>query len=506
MPPKTKDARGRKTGNSAAAAKAPNAAARTSATRAASATKAVAAKSATAKASVARATKGRVAAKPTRAVEPPTTSRAAARSAAQPASLKRTSAAQPAARGSKAIAASARAKAGATKAGATKAGATKAGATKAGATKAGATKSTARSRPATAAARPVASKQAAKPATARAKASPNPTRQAATTAAVSTERKAKMPTKKNVADATPADMKTTKAATPMKPAAAPGKAAAGKSSATRHAAAAFVAARKKMSSAAMPTPAPETIDAVKGVVQLADKSTSKTVDDHATPAPDAPAVAAEAPVQPHRPGLPPRPAALAPKPVKPGAKAPAFKTNEFIVYPAHGVGEIIAVESQEVAGYKLELFVISFIKDKMILKVPLPKAASVGMRKLADPVVMKRALDTLTGRARVKRTMWSRRAQEYEAKINSGDLVAIAEVVRDLYRSDAQPEQSYSERQLYEAALDRMARELAAVQKLTDTEALKVIDTQLQKGPRRTKGDEAESEETEEDGGIVEAA
>ena len=151
---------------------------------------------------------------------------------------------------------------------------------------------------------------------------------------------------------------------------------------------------------------------------------------------------------------------------------------------------------------------MSFIKDKMILKVPLPKAASVGMRKLADTAIMKRALDTLTGRARVKRTMWSRRAQEYEAKINSGDLVAIAEVVRDLYRSDAQPEQSYSERQLYEAALDRMARELSVVQKLTDTEALKVIDTQLQKGPRRTKGDEAEADEAEEteEGGIGEAA
>ena len=175
------------------------------------------------------------------------------------------------------------------------------------------------------------------------------------------------------------------------------------------------------------------------------------------------------------------------------AKGQAFKTHEFIVYPAHGVGQIVAVEEQVVAGYKLELFVISFSKDKMILKVPLPKVSSVGMRKLAEPPVVKRALDTLTGRARVKRTMWSRRAQEYEAKINSGDLVAIAEVVRDLYRSDAQPEQSYSERQLYEAALDRIARELAVVEKLTDSEALKLIDGQLQKGPRRGKPDEADS-------------
>jgi CarD family transcriptional regulator len=153
--------------------------------------------------------------------------------------------------------------------------------------------------------------------------------------------------------------------------------------------------------------------------------------------------------------------------------------------------------------------VISFIKDKMILKVPTPKVTSVGMRKLAEAPIVKRALDTLTGRARVKRTMWSRRAQEYEAKINSGDLVAIAEVVRDLYRSDAQPEQSYSERQLYEAALDRIAREIAVVQKLTDQEALKLIDEQLQKGPRRVKVEETDAgeEDTEEDtDGIVEAA
>ncbi len=135
-----------------------------------------------------------------------------------------------------------------------------------------------------------------------------------------------------------------------------------------------------------------------------------------------------------------------------------FKTNEFIVYPAHGVGQIVAIEEQEVAGAKLELFVINFIKDKMTLRVPTAKIVSVGMRKLAEGPLVKRALETLKGRARIKRTMWSRRAQEYEAKINSGDIVAIAEVVRDLYRSETQPEQSYSERQLYEAALDRLSR------------------------------------------------
>ena len=156
-----------------------------------------------------------------------------------------------------------------------------------------------------------------------------------------------------------------------------------------------------------------------------------------------------------------------------------FKTNEFIVYPAHGVGQIVSIEEQEVAGVRLELFVINFVKDKMTLRVPTSKIASVGMRKLAETPMVKRALETLKGRARIKRTMWSRRAQEYEAKINSGDIVAIAEVVRDLYRSESQPEQSYSERQLYEAALDRLSREVAAVQRLTETEAIKEIEAAL---------------------------
>ncbi|BCB17874.1 hypothetical protein OCUBac02_07680 [Bosea sp. ANAM02] len=171
-----------------------------------------------------------------------------------------------------------------------------------------------------------------------------------------------------------------------------------------------------------------------------------------------------------------------------------FKTGEYVVYPSHGVGQITAIEEQEVAGFKLELFVVSFAKDKMTLRVPTAKAASVGLRKLADGDAVAKALTTLTGRARIKRTMWSRRAQEYEAKINSGDLVAIAEVVRDLYRSEAQPEQSYSERQLYEAALDRMTREIAVVDDITETEALKKIEAQLAKSPRRAGKAEAEAE------------
>jgi CarD family transcriptional regulator len=178
-----------------------------------------------------------------------------------------------------------------------------------------------------------------------------------------------------------------------------------------------------------------------------------------------------------------------------------FKTNEFIVYPAHGVGQILAIEEQEVAGAKLELFVINFVKDKMTLRVPTAKIVSVGMRKLAEGPLVKRALETLKGRARIKRTMWSRRAQEYEAKINSGDIVAIAEVVRDLYRSDTQPEQSYSERQLYEAALDRLSREIAAVQRITETEAIKEIEGALAKGPRRgpKPADEADAEPATEE-------
>jgi CarD family transcriptional regulator len=188
--------------------------------------------------------------------------------------------------------------------------------------------------------------------------------------------------------------------------------------------------------------------------------------------------------------------------VKKTTQRQGFKTNEFIVYPAHGVGQILAIEEQEVAGCKLELFVINFVKDKMTLRVPTAKIAAVGMRKLAEPPIVKRALETLKGRARIKRTMWSRRAQEYEAKINSGNIVSIAEVVRDLYRSDTQPEQSYSERQLYEAALDRLAREISAVQKVTETEAVKEIEASLAKGPKR--GAKAEAAEVVEDEAVVE--
>ncbi len=180
---------------------------------------------------------------------------------------------------------------------------------------------------------------------------------------------------------------------------------------------------------------------------------------------------------------------------QPRRSANGFRINEFIVYPAHGVGQIIDIADQEIAGMSLELFVVNFEKEKMVLRVPLDKAKQVGMRKLADVEVMEGAMKTLRGRARIKRTMWSRRAQEYEAKINSGDLIAIAEVVRDLFRNENQPEQSYSERQLYEAALERMAREVATVNKTTDDEAILSLEAILAKttGGARRKNDNNEA-------------
>ena len=156
-----------------------------------------------------------------------------------------------------------------------------------------------------------------------------------------------------------------------------------------------------------------------------------------------------------------------------------FRPNEFVVYPAHGVGQIVSVEEQEIAGIKLELFVVSFEKDKMTLRVPTHKASEIGMRSLSSPEVIEKAMTTLKGKARVKRAMWSRRAQEYEQKINSGDLIAIAEVVRDLHRNDDQREQSYSERQLYEAALERLTREVAAVDDGDEISAAQKVDEVL---------------------------
>ena len=213
-----------------------------------------------------------------------------------------------------------------------------------------------------------------------------------------------------------------------------------------------------------------------------------------------------------------KPVAAAPKPVaapvavvaKPAvAAAPAapkklaFKIGELVVYPAHGVGKITAIEEQEIAGSKLELYIVDFEREKLRLKVPTNRAEQKGMRRLADRGLIEHAMKVIRGRARIKRTMWSRRAQEYDAKINSGDLIAVAEVVRDLYRSDRQPEQSYSERQLFEQALLRMARELAAVRKVDDDQSVKELSEFLAKNAKRAQ---AAGEKAEEEAAAEEAA
>lgn len=159
--------------------------------------------------------------------------------------------------------------------------------------------------------------------------------------------------------------------------------------------------------------------------------------------------------------------------------AQVFQVGDNVVYPKHGVGRIIEVEQTEIVGTRLELYVLRFEKEKMTLKVPTAKAESIGMRKLSSEATLQDALSTLKGKPKIRRIMWSRRAQEYEAKINSGDLVSIAEVVRDLHRAEDQPEQSYSERQIFEAAISRLAREVAAMKDIDEPSAQKEIEEVL---------------------------
>jgi len=154
----------------------------------------------------------------------------------------------------------------------------------------------------------------------------------------------------------------------------------------------------------------------------------------------------------------------------------SFGEGDFVVYPTHGVGKITGVETQEIAGHRLSVFVVHFDKDRMTLRVPTAKAKTSGLRRLSSRKQMDAALAKLRGRAKAKRTMWSRRAQEYEAKINSGDPISIAEVVRELYRNVGQPEQSYSERQIYQAALDRLVREFAAVERIDEPTAIRRVE------------------------------
>ncbi len=191
------------------------------------------------------------------------------------------------------------------------------------------------------------------------------------------------------------------------------------------------------------------------------------------------------------------------------SKKKLFKAGQFIVYPAHGVGKVTGVEQEVIAGFDIETYVVHFEQDKMTLRVPTTKAATSGMRALSNELILKDAFTTLKGRARIKRTMWSRRAQEYEAKINSGDLILVAEVVRDLHRTDAQPEQSYSERQLYERATDRMVREVAAIKKTDRGAALEDVLETLTKARTRQAAKaakEAEVAAENDEGGETAAA
>jgi CarD family transcriptional regulator len=241
----------------------------------------------------------------------------------------------------------------------------------------------------------------------------------------------------------------------------------------------------------------------------------------AKPAAKAQPVKAQAPkpaaAKPHAHKPAEKPAAHVAQPVKPAAPAPVaqvggkplmtgpvvatpapkkltFKVGELIVYPAHGVGRVVQIETQEIAGAKLELYIVDFEKEKLRLKVPTGRAEQKGMRRLSDKTQIEQALKVLKGRARIKRTMWSRRAQEYDAKINSGDIFAVAEVVRDLYRSERQPEQSYSERQLFEQALARMSREIAAVKKIDDDQATRELEEYLSKNAKRSTGEKPEDD------------
>ena len=265
---------------------------------------------------------------------------------------------------------------------------------------------------------------------------------------------------------------------------------------------------KTLAKSAPKTVAKTSKPAAKPVAKTAIKPAAKPA------APVKPAVAAK-PAAPAKPApVAARPAAPAPAPAPvqagrpmmtgpvvatPAPKKLSFKVGELVVYPAHGVGKIVQIEEQEIAGAKLELYIVDFEKEKLRLKVPTGRAEQKGMRRLSDKGQIEVALKVLKGRARIKRTMWSRRAQEYDAKINSGDLIAVVEVVRDLYRSERQPEQSYSERQLFEQALERMAREIAAVKKIDDDQAIKELEEYLAKNARRPAGTEKAEDDVQAD-------
>jgi CarD family transcriptional regulator len=253
-------------------------------------------------------------------------------------------------------------------------------------------------------------------------------------------------------------------------------------------------AKKPVKPAAKPAPKIAARPVAKTAPKVVEKS--KVLTPAAKIAPK-PVVAAAPVVKPTTPvaAKPAAPAAAAPAP-----KKPSFKVGELVVYPAHGVGKISNIEEQEIAGIKLELYIVDFEKEKLRLKVPTNRAEQKGMRHLADRMMIEQAMKVIRGRARIKRTMWSRRAQEYDAKINSGDMLSVAEVIRDLYRSERQPEQSYSERQLFEQALARFARELAAVRKVDEDQCTKELEDYLARNAKRgaAAGEKAEEEAADE--------
>ncbi len=292
----------------------------------------------------------------------------------------------------------------------------------------------------------------------------------------------KTPAKKATARKTTKKAPAKKAAAKKATRAAPAKKATKKKAPTKKTAAKKAPAKKTAVKKAAPKKAPAKKTATKKVAaKAAAPKPAKKVKLRVGQAPRKKTLAASIPVPSQSPvrEAPQADAKASIDKEASGAAKLDFKVNDQIVYPAHGVGKIVALEKQEVAGITIELFVINFDQEKMRLRVPTGKAKAAGMRALSDDKSIKNAVELLKGRARIKRTMWSRRAQEYDAKINSGDIKLVAEVVRDLYRAEDQPEQSYSERQLFEAALDRMAREVAAVRKFGLEKAIEELEASL---------------------------
>ena len=177
------------------------------------------------------------------------------------------------------------------------------------------------------------------------------------------------------------------------------------------------------------------------------------------------------------------------------AKKEEFLPEQYVVYPSHGIGQILEIEKKEIAGQMLTMYVIEFEKEKMTLRVPIEKTKEIGVRKVSTKNQLKDIFEILTGKAKIRRTMWSRRAQEYEAKINSGNIKLLTEVVRDLFRSDSQPEQSYSERQLYEAARERLSREVAVIEKTDEQKAIEKMETILNNSNGRNEELSTEDQE-----------